>query len=46
MHLGQTFTSTWLSVGLLRVLRSLQDTHKNSVLTFIATETQAQATAH
>jgi hypothetical protein len=41
MHLGQTFTSTWLSVGLLRVLRSLQDTRKNSVLTFIATETQA-----
>jgi hypothetical protein len=41
MHLGRTFAHTWLSVGLLRVLRSLQDTHANSVLAFIATETQA-----
>ena len=39
MHLGHTFANTWLSVGLLRVLRSLQDKHQNSVLTFIATET-------
>ena len=39
MHLGHTFAGSWLSVGLLRVLRSLQDAHKNSVLTFIDTET-------
>jgi len=43
MHLGHTFHNTWLSVNLLRVLRSLQDTHKNSILSFIATETPAQA---
>jgi hypothetical protein len=41
MHLGRNFHNTWLSVNLMRVLRSLQDTRKNSVLTFIATETQA-----
>ncbi len=41
MHLGLHFHSTWLSVNLMRVLRSLQDTRKNSVLSFIATETQA-----
>jgi hypothetical protein len=40
MHLGHTFANTWLSVNLLRVLRSLQDKHAKSVLTFIATETQ------
>jgi hypothetical protein len=43
MHLGHAFASTWLSVGLLRVLRSLQNTQRNSVLqvsTFIDTETQ------
>jgi hypothetical protein len=43
MHLGRYFHNTWLSVNLLRVLRSLQDTQRNSVLTFIATETQTQA---
>ena len=43
MHLGHTFHNTWLSVNLLRVLRSLQDTRKNSILSFIATETPAQA---
>jgi hypothetical protein len=42
IHLGHTFANTWLSVGLLRVLRSLQDTQRNSVLTFIATETPTQ----
>jgi hypothetical protein len=41
MHLGHTFHNTWLSVNLLRVLRSLQNTQRNSVLTFIATQTQA-----
>ena len=39
MHLGLSFNTTWLSVGLLRVLRSLQDKHRSSVLTFIDTET-------
>ena len=39
MHLGHTFAGTWLSVGLLRVLRSLQNTHKNPVLAFISTQT-------
>ena len=38
-HLGHTFANTWLSVGLLRVLRSLQNTHKNPVLAFISTQT-------
>jgi hypothetical protein len=38
-HLGLYFHSTWLSVNLLRVLRSLLNTQQNSVLTFIATET-------
>ena len=39
-HLGHSFHHTFLSVGLLRVLRSLQNTHKNPVLAFITTETQ------
>ena len=39
-HLGHSFHNTFLSVGLLRVLRSLQNTHKNPVLAFITTETQ------
>jgi hypothetical protein len=43
VHLGHTFANTSLSVNLLRVLRSLQDTRKNSILSFIATETPAQA---
>jgi hypothetical protein len=46
MHLGHTFANTWLSVGLLSVLRSLQDTHENSVLTFIDPETQQKPKAH
>jgi len=46
MHLGLSFHNTFLSVGLLRVLRSLQNEHHNSVLTFIATETPAQTHAH
>jgi len=40
MHLGHTFAETWLSVNLLRVLRSLLNTQQRSVLTFITTETQ------
>jgi hypothetical protein len=43
IHLGHTFANTWLSVGLLRVLRSLQDTHQKSVLTFISTQTRTSA---
>ena len=43
IHLGHTFANTWLSVGLLRVLRSLQDTHQKSVLTFISTQTHTSA---
>jgi hypothetical protein len=39
MHLGHTFAKTWLSTNVLRVLRSLQNTQQNPVLTFIATET-------
>jgi hypothetical protein len=46
MHLGRSFHNTWLSVGLLSVLRSLQDTHENSVLTFIDPETQQKPKAH
>jgi hypothetical protein len=40
MHLGHTFAKTWLSVNLLRVLRSLLNTQQGSVLTCITTETQ------
>ena len=43
IHLGHTFANTWLSVGLLRVLRSLQDTRQKSVLTFISTQTHTSA---
>ena len=43
VHLGHSFHNTFLSVNLLRVLRSLQDSGKNSILSFIATETPAQA---
>ena len=43
IHLGHTFANTWLSVGLLRVLRSLQDRHQKSVLTFISTQTHTSA---
>jgi hypothetical protein len=46
MHLGLHFHSTWLSVNLMRVLRSLRDTRKKSVLSFIATETQASPATH
>jgi hypothetical protein len=46
MHLGHTFHNTWLSVGLLSVLRSLQDTHKNAVLAFIDPETNEKPKAH
>ena len=43
IHLGHTFANTWLSVGLLRVLRSLQDTHQKSVLTFMSPQTHTIA---
>jgi hypothetical protein len=38
MHLGLGFHNTWLSVNLLRVLHSLQNTHASSVLQFIDTQ--------
>jgi len=41
MHLGHTFAKTWLSVNLLRVLRSLQDTRGNKILAFITAQTPA-----
>jgi len=41
MHLGRTFAKTWLSVNLLPVLRSLQDTRGETILTFITAQTQA-----
>ena len=37
MHLGRVFHNTWLSVNLLPVLRSLQNTHASTVLEFIGT---------
>ena len=41
MHLGRAFHGAWLSVNLLPVLRSLQDTRGNKILTFITAQTQA-----
>jgi hypothetical protein len=41
MHLGINFDKTWLSVNLLRVLRSLQDTRGNKILAFITAQTPA-----
>ena len=41
MHLGRTFHRAWLSINLLPVLHSLQNTHGGTILQFIGSQKNA-----